>query len=79
MHPLAMLLGIVMGSAVSITSKATAGYAEFREAVGHVQNGGQGWRVNVDKLCVGRECKSFPLAALLKINKVSVEMPTQTE
>lgn len=67
------------GSSVSITTKSTAGYAEFREAIGHVQNGGQGWRVNVDKLCVGRECKSFPLAAALKINKVSVNMPVQSQ
>ncbi len=65
------------GSAVVITASATGSYAEFREAIGHVQNGGVGWRVNIDRLCVGRECKGAPLGATLKINKVSVINPTQ--
>lgn len=63
------------GPAIYITSKTTASFGAFREAVGHVQNGGSGWRVNVEKLCVGRECKGDQLAALLKINKVSVDKP----
>ncbi len=61
------------GSTIFISAKATARYTEFREAVGHAQNGGQGWRVNVEKLCVGRECKQEKLGIALKINKVSVE------
>lgn len=60
------------GSSIMISSKSTAGYGEFREAIAHVQNGGQGWRVNIDRFCVGRECQTFQLAASLKINKVSV-------
>ncbi len=61
------------GPAVFITAASTASFGQFREAVGHVQNGGSGWRVNVEKLCVGRECTKDKLAVLLKINKVSVE------
>lgn len=60
------------GSSVQITATDTSRFAEFREAIGHVQNGGSGWRVTVEKLCVGRECDREKLAALLKINKVSV-------
>jgi hypothetical protein len=60
-------------SDIVIRAKSTAQFGEFREAVGHVQNGGSGWRVNVDKLCVGKECKQYPLSASLKINKVRVE------
>lgn len=60
------------GSSVQITASDTSRFAEFREAIGHVQNGGSGWRVTVEKLCVGRECDRDKLAALLKINKVSV-------
>jgi hypothetical protein len=60
------------GSSIQISSNDTSRFAEFREAVGHVQNGGSGWRVSVEKLCVGRECDRDKLAALLKINKVSV-------
>lgn len=59
-------------STIVISSKTTAGFGEFREAIAHVQNGGQGWRVNIDRFCVGRECQTFQLAASLKINKVSV-------
>lgn len=65
------------GSSLYITATDTSRFAEFREAIGHVQNGGQGWRVSIDRLCVGRECDKDKLAALLKINKVSVEKPSQ--
>lgn len=58
---------------IVIRAKSTAQFGEFREAVGHIQNGGSGWRVNVDKLCVGKECQQYPLSASLKINKVRVE------
>lgn len=66
------------GSTIIITAKSTANFTEFREAIGHVQNGGNGWRVSLEKLCVGRECdKQFKLAASLKVNKVSVEKNSQ--
>jgi len=64
------------GPNIQITAKSTALFGVWREAVGHVQNGGSGWRVSVDKMCVGRECKSGgELGVLLKINKVSVDKP----
>ena len=61
------------GAAIYISAQSTASFGEFREAVGHVQNGGTGWRVSVDRLCVGRECPKEKLAALLKINKVDIK------
>lgn len=61
------------GASILISSNTTANFGQFREAVGHVQNGGSGWRVSMEKFCVGRECAKDKLAALLKINKVSVE------
>lgn len=63
----------VAGTSVNITGNTTAAFGQFREAIGHVQNGGSGWRVNIERLCVGRECDRSPLAASLKINKVSVD------
>jgi hypothetical protein len=60
-------------SNIMVRAKGTSQFGEFREAVGHIQNGGSGWRVNIDRLCVGKECQQFPLSASLKINKVSVE------
>lgn len=63
---------------VTITSNNTRAYGEFREAVGHIQNGGNGWRVSLEKLCVGRECENrTQLAATLKVNKVSIQNPVQ--
>ncbi len=59
-------------STVVVTAKATSAFPEFREALGHVQNGGQGWRVNVDRLCVGRECKNYQLGAELRISRINV-------
>lgn len=69
----------VKGSTIVITSASTGDFAKFREAIGHMQNGGSGWRVTLDKLCVGRECgKADKLGISLKVNKVSVENPTLT-
>ena len=65
------------GSTIIISATSTANFAEFREAIGHVQNGGDGWRVSLEKLCVGRECdRQFKLAISMKVNKVSVENPS---
>ena len=59
-----------------ISSTRTADFVEFREALGHVLNGGEGWRVSLDRLCVGRECEGgAKLYALLKINKVQIDPP----
>lgn len=64
----------VNGSTIMITSSSTANFGMFREAIGHTQNGGSGWRVSLDKLCVGRECdKTHKLAVALRVNRVSVE------
>lgn len=64
------------GSSILITSSQTSNFAKFREAIGHMQNGGSGWRVSLDQLCVGRECGDRnKLEISLKINKVSVENP----
>lgn len=60
------------GTSIEITATSTAVFGQFREAIGHVQNGGSGWRVNIQNLCVGRECEKNPLSATLDINKVSV-------
>ncbi|MCB9988513.1 MAG: hypothetical protein H6868_04155 [Rhodospirillales bacterium] len=64
------------GAAIYIAAASTANFGQFREAISHVQNGGSGWRVSVERLCAGRECTKDHLAALLKINKVSVDKPS---
>ena len=61
------------GPTITMSAKSLSAFGQFREAIAHVQNGGSGWRVSVDKLCVGRECDRYPLGAVLKINTVSVK------
>jgi hypothetical protein len=63
------------GSNIQINADNTIYFGQFREAIGHIQNGGDGWRVTIEKLCVGRECGKKPLEALLKINKIEVKEP----
>lgn len=61
------------GASIEVVGKTTGLFGQFREAIGHVQSGGSGWRVSIESLCIGRECKPSPLRAVLKINKVSVK------
>ncbi len=63
------------GSTILVTADNTSAFGQFREAIGHIQNGGSEWKVGIERLCVGRECDKQPLAASLKISKVSVEKP----
>lgn len=67
----------VGGNSVVVTAGTYKAFGQFREAIGHIQNGGEGWRVQLDKLCVGRECDKEELGVTLKINKVKVELPQQ--
>lgn len=62
------------GAAINITSTSTAAFGQFREAIGHVQNGGSGWKMDIEKLCVGRECGDKALKATLRINTISVSL-----
>jgi hypothetical protein len=61
------------GPTIVMNARTLASFGQFREAIAHVQNGGSGWRVSIDRLCVGRECERYPLGAALKINTVSVK------
>lgn len=63
------------GNKITINSTSTASYGLFREAVSHVFNGGNGWKVSLDSLCVGRECKQNALSITLKINRISIDKP----
>lgn len=60
---------------ITIQSKQTANFAQFREAIGHLVNGGRGWKLEVNSLCVGRECKDSGLSAVLKVQKLKIDKP----
>lgn len=64
------------GGVLRIQSKQTADFAVFREAIGHAVNGGKDWKISIDSLCVGRECKDSGLSAALKIQKLSIDKPS---
>lgn len=66
----------VNGDTFSIQSKNTSDFTQFREALGHIVNGGIGWKVSVDGLCIGRECKQNALDAVLKIQKLNIDKPS---
>lgn len=63
------------GATLSVKSKQTADFAQFREAIGQVINSGKDWKVTVDTICVGRECKDSGLSASLKIQKLKIDKP----
>ena len=63
------------GASIVLSASNTAYFGQFREVIGHIQNGGAGWKIQIDQFCVGRECKGNKLAAVLKVNKISVESP----
>lgn len=60
----------------TIQSKKTSDFIQFREALGHIVNGGPGWKVSIEALCIGRECKGTALNAALKIQKLKIDKPS---
>ncbi len=65
-----------VGNRIEIQGQATDKYGAFREAVGHTFNGGKGWRLTVEALCVGRECKANTgLNGAFSINRLRVDKP----
>ncbi|HEY8962950.1 MAG TPA: hypothetical protein VIN59_00660 [Alphaproteobacteria bacterium] len=70
---------IAAGNKIEIRSDKTEMYGAFREAAGHIFNGGVGWRAKVDDLCVGRECKiangNTALYGAFTISRLSVVKP----
>jgi len=68
----------VTKGALAISSRSTTDYARFREILGHVVNSGSGWRVGVESLCVGRECKTNALEAKVKIQKLKIDKPSSS-
>ena len=63
-----------------IALQASSGmyYGAFREAVGHLFNGGnaargESWRISVKSLCVGRECKPNFLNGQFQVYKLAVD------
>lgn len=63
------------GNTITVQSKDTAQFSQFREAIGHAINGGSGWKIRIESFCVGRECAQNPLDAVLKVEKMGIDTP----
>lgn len=66
------------GSKLQVSGGDTRNYWAWREAVGHIYNGGAGWRLKVDELCVGRECKAAKLDVKFSVNTLQVNPASNT-
>lgn len=61
---------------IEIRGTSTDKYGAFREAVGHAFNGGPDWRLNVEELCVGRECpNNLALYGAFTVYRLRVDKP----
>lgn len=74
-NPLYKDVNINMLQGGKITVSATSGqfFGAFREAINHAYNGGQGWRLALNSLCVGRECKGSFLSGEFSVNRIKVQ------
>lgn len=64
------------GARVEMRASNVDKYGAFREAVGHLFNGGKGWRVTVEEMCVGRECKNnTPVFGAFTVHTLRVDKP----
>lgn len=57
---------------VTVSSPTTSGYFEFRRLLDHLQYGGNNWRIDIETMCIGRECKGAQINANLLISQVRV-------
>jgi len=61
------------GSKIVVTSTSGRYFGAFREAINHVYNGGQGWRLSLESMCVGRECVGQFLQGTFSIDRLKVQ------
>ena len=62
------------GNKISFVANSGRFFGAFREAINHAYNGGQGWRLSLESMCVGRECdkKGF-LSGEFAVNRFKIE------
>lgn len=61
---------------IQVQGAQTDKYGAFREAVGHAFNGGTGWRLATESLCVGRECANTgQLQGAFTVYRLRVDKP----
>ncbi len=63
------------GSRIDISATDGVMFGAYREAIGHAFNAGDGWRLAVNSICVGRECKGSFLQGSFNVERVSISQP----
>ena len=64
---------VATGGLLSVSSSSGRYFGAFREAINHAYNGGQRWRLAIEHLCVGRECKGGFLQGSFKVNTLKIQ------
>ena len=64
---------VASGNKLNVSSQSGRFFGAFREAVNHAYNGGQGWRLTLESLCVGRECEGGFLQGRFAVNRLKVQ------
>jgi len=70
--------GIVIATAdgdVKVTAQDTDYFPQFLASISYIQRGGRNWKVSINELCVGRDCKNSKLYADLKVSVVQIAAP----
>lgn len=59
-------------SGLTLSAADTDYFPQFLAALSTLENGGKNWRVSVDSMCVGSDCPSSKLLAVLKVEVARV-------
>ncbi len=66
---------VVSAGKAVVSASDTDFFPQFLAAISTIENGGKTWKVSLDKLCVGKDCKGAKLSADLKVESVRVGEP----
>lgn len=56
--------------AMTLSARDTDFFPQFTAAIGYLQRGGKNWKVKINALCVGQDCKGQKLTASLAVESV---------
>lgn len=68
-------LSATTAGAVTVSASDTDYFPQFLAAISYLQRGGKNWKVQINSLCVGRDCVSSKLDAKLKVEIVRFGEP----
>lgn len=60
---------------ITVSASDTDYYPQFQAAISHLQSGGKNWKLEIKKLCAGRECTGPAIQAQLTLTKARIDLP----